>query len=305
MMADEKLEVMVVEKPGLYSIKNFEALKTKIEEYTSQYTGATFDCEDKDSRQMAKAICTELRSTKNTIETKRKAVKASCMEPYNDFADKCKELTGMIDKTTDGIDSQLKTYEEGRKKAKLEKIRDMFDSGISDDLKPHLKFEQVMKPEWLNATASMKSIEESMSFSVSVAKEELKTINTMPEDVRAGALAVWDDCHEMVKVTEFVSNFQKQKEAILEQQHQKEIEQARRDAVVQMRQEEARKAEIDELKKKAEHDEGFMQIPDFDDDEQSPMRSVWFRVTGTEDDIKSVRTALDSFGIPYEEKEAM
>ena len=94
----EKLDVIITERPGLYSIENFESLKETLQEYTRQYVGAQFDCDDKESRKMAKDICADLRKMKGTIEDRRKDIKKRCLEPYNVLEQKCKELTTMIDK---------------------------------------------------------------------------------------------------------------------------------------------------------------------------------------------------------------
>lgn len=291
----EKLDVIISEKPGLYSIENFESLKSTLEEYTKQYVDAAFNCEDKNERLFAKGICAELRSMKEVIESKRKSIKKSCLEPYNVLDAKCKELTGMIDTATEGIDKQLKSYEAARQARKKEQIEKMFKKIIGDDLAEYVSLDEIFDKKWLNATASESSIKQSIEFHTTVFRDQLDTIRQMPEDVQQTVLPIWISTKDMSAVMRKVTEFNEQKARILE------AERERRES------EERKKPEnsaTETPKGVAVIDDGFADIPDFDEsEEESAGKTVLFRVTGSPEELEEVRFCLNSIGLTFEEME--
>lgn len=300
----EKLDVIITERPGLYSIDNFESLKETLQEYTKQYVGAQFDCADKESRKLAKDICADLRKMKGTIEDRRKDIKKRCLEPYNVLEQKCRELTAMIDKTTDGIDQQLKAYEADRQAQKRSQIEKVFSTLVSGDLEGYVTLDEIFDKKWLNATVLIGSISESIALILSGFTEQLDLIKRMPEDVQQVVLPVWRETKDMTAVTKKVTEFNEQKARILETERVRREAEERARFEQEVRQKIQNEQKIEDLQKKVEDlNDGYMDIPDFGDVPENELRTVWFRVTGNPEELDGLRAYLNSVGLPFEEKE--
>ena len=300
----EKLDVIITERPGLYSIDNFESLKETLQEYTRQYIGAQFDCEDKESRKLAKDICADLRKMKATIEDKRKEIKKSCLEPYNVLEKKCKELTAMIDKTTDGIGQQLNAYEAERQARKREQIEKAFNTLVSGKLEGYVTLDEIFDKKWLNATVTIGSITEVMSLTLATYTDQLETIRKMPEDVQQAVLPIWKATKDMTAVTGKVAEYNEQKARILEAERERQAAAERAKIEEEVRKSVKQEQQLEDLKQKAtDLNDGYMEIPDFGDVPENDLKTVWFRVTGNPDELDQLRLCLNSMGLPFEEKE--
>ena len=300
----EKLDVIITERPGLYSIDNFEELKEALQEYTRQYLEAQFDCSDDESRKVAKGICADLRKMKDTIESRRKEIKKSCLEPYTILETKCKELTSLIDKATIGIDTQLKEYEAQRRAQKKERIKEIFDDVAGEDLKEYVSMDEFFDDKWLNAKVSASSIRESIEFHIAALRDQLEAIRQMPDDVQQAVIPVWKTTKDMTAIAKKVTEFNEQKERILEAERKRREEAEREKAEQVIRNEIMQEQKIEELQQKAvDLDDGYMEIPDFGDVPANDLKTVWFRITGNPEELDSIRVYLTSLGVPFEEKE--
>lgn len=307
-------QINVIEKPGIYEITGYDELKATLSDYVSQYADAKFDCTKKESRQAAKGIMADLRSKKAQIEDKRKEIKKSALNPYNEFADKCKELTGMIDKTVSGIDKQLKDWDAEQKEKKQESLEKKFGELTSPDFRELVPFSYVLDQKWLNQSTSTTKATSEMVQKIHKAKEEIASIEVLPETEKEFALATYKSTHDMNAVMLKLADFRK----AIEADRKRRDEEARRQA-----EEERRRIEA-EAQKKAEEKaeqlykerieqkeeppkENFLEIPDMDIPEETPTeetKSIWFKITGTPDELEQVRIFLNSIGLEYLEREA-
>ena len=64
------------------------------------------------------------------IESERKEVKRRCLEPYNDFEAKCKELVMLVKAPVVAIDNQIKEFENIKKQEKYDELKSCFDNYI-------------------------------------------------------------------------------------------------------------------------------------------------------------------------------
>lgn len=130
-----------------------EANLTQIKDYVSgvvaKYQGATYTDEQ---MKLAKADLADLRHLKDDIETKRKQVKAKWNAPYLAFETQIKAITALIDEPVALIDGQIKDYESRRKEARKADLEAKFEK--FNTLGPLVQFEQVLEPQWLNASVS-------------------------------------------------------------------------------------------------------------------------------------------------------
>ncbi|HJA20118.1 MAG TPA: DUF1351 domain-containing protein [Candidatus Mediterraneibacter ornithocaccae] len=123
----------------------------------------------------AKADRAKLNKLRTAFEDERKRIKKLCMAPYDEFEKQVKELIALIDEPIRLIDSQIKEVEEQRRVEKKGKVLEFYESTIGS-LRGVLPFEKVFRPEYLNATKSMKSITQEIQALIDRVNSDLDTI---------------------------------------------------------------------------------------------------------------------------------
>ena len=176
----------------------------------------------------AKADRAKLNKLKEAIEKKRKEIKAECLAPYNAFEKQVKEIVSMIEAPMLAIDGQIKEFEAARKAEKMEEIGAYYKANAADiiDLVP---FERIFDPKWLNATASMKSIEEEIDKTVTRISGDITIIKSMALECESAVLsryiATLDMSEAMAEKTRFEDE-QKRIEEFTERQKARQAAQA-------------------------------------------------------------------------------
>lgn len=151
---------------------NNEELKAEIAEKMQEYTSLVFT---EDTIKEAKADRAKLNKLRTAFEDERKRIKKLCMAPYDAFEKQVKDLVALIDEPIRLIDGQIKEVEEQRRVEKKGKILEFYESAIGT-LKGALPFEKVFRPEYLNASKSMKSITEEIQALLDRVNSDLDTI---------------------------------------------------------------------------------------------------------------------------------
>lgn len=157
---------------------NFNELKEEITKKTADYKSLVYA---DDQIVDAKKDVAALRKFTKALSDKRIEIKKECLKPYEDFEAKIKELDGIVNEAIQNIDSQVKAFEENKNAEKLEAIKEYFNSFPLIGGFESLKFEQIFDPKWLNASVSMKSIEEAISKKLEQIVSDLATLAEMPQ----------------------------------------------------------------------------------------------------------------------------
>ena len=160
---------------------NFDQLKEEISAQLKRYTNMVVT---EETIKLAKEDKAELNKLIKVLDTRRKEVKKECMEPYEAFASKVKELTDLIAEPIKAIDSQLNEFESKRKAEKEAQIRKAYEDIVPDDIKEYLSFEKAFEPRWLNSTFKMKDIETSLSFKAERIKVDLAIVLNVDNDLK-------------------------------------------------------------------------------------------------------------------------
>ena len=106
---------------------NFEELKSEIENKLVKYNNLVVT---EDSIRQAKSDKADLNKFITALEDSRKEVKRRCLEPYNDFEAKCKELVMLVKAPVVAIDNQIKEFENIKKQEKYDELKFCFDNYI-------------------------------------------------------------------------------------------------------------------------------------------------------------------------------
>lgn len=159
---------------------NYEELKAELSQKLEDYKGRIYTEEQiKD----AKADRAKLNALATAIDSRRKEVKKQCLQLYETFEAQIKDLLTLIKEPVGLIDTQIKDFEEEKKKKKLEEVKALFEK-LKDAAGEELEFvgfEQIFEDKFLNASISLKMVETVISNKFNSIKCNLKTIADLKE----------------------------------------------------------------------------------------------------------------------------
>lgn len=164
-------EVTIPEKISF----NYEELKAELTEKVAFYETLVYtDDQVKD----AKADRATLNKLKKTLNDERIRREKEYMQPFNEFKAQVNEIIGIIDKPIAVIDKQVKEFEDQKKAKKQKDIEELF-AGMG--FQSFVTLEKIWDPKWLNASTSMKSIEEQMRARMYQIGDDVYTLSQLPE----------------------------------------------------------------------------------------------------------------------------
>lgn len=246
---------------------NNEELKAEIAEKMQEYKSLAFT---EETIKEAKADRAKLNKLRTAFEDERKRIKKLCMAPYDEFEKQVKELIALIDEPIRLIDSQIKEVEEQRRVEKKGKVLEFYESTIGS-LRGVLPFEKVFRPEYLNATKSMKSITQEIQALIDRVNSDLDTIEGFGSKYE---LQIKDAYLKTLDLST----------AMQEKARLEEVERR----LAERWQEEQRRAEENAAREAAEGKETAQQT----EKQESQLFRMDFRVWGTKDQIMGLRQYL-------------
>lgn len=164
-------EVAIPEKISF----NYEELKAELTEKVAFYETLVYT---DDQIQDAKKERATLNKLKKTIKDDCIRRKKEYMHPFNEFEAQVNEIIGIIDKPIAAIDKQVKEFEDQKKAKKQKDIEELF-AGMG--FQSFVTLEKIWDPKWLNASTSMKSIEEQMRSRMYQIGDNVLRISQFPE----------------------------------------------------------------------------------------------------------------------------
>ena len=154
---------------------NYEELKAELTSKVSFYETLVYtDDQIKD----AKADKANLNKLKKALNDERIRREKEYMQPFNVFKAQINEIIGIIDKPIAVIDEQVKAYDEKRKAEKQKAIEELF---ATIGFQNFVTLEKIWDPKWLNASTSMKSIEDQMKSKMYEIGNGVLTLSQLPE----------------------------------------------------------------------------------------------------------------------------
>lgn len=202
---------------------NYEELKAELSSKVSFYETLVYtDDQIKD----AKADRVKLRKLKDALNSERIRREKEYMQPFNEFKTQINEIIGIIDKPIAVIDEQVKAFDEKRKAEKQKAIEELF-AGMG--FQNFVTLEKIQDPKWLNASTSMKSIEDQMRSRMYEIGNGVLTLSQLPE--------FGFEATEVFKETLDINK------AISEAKRMSEIAKAKAEAEARRKAEEERKAQ--------------------------------------------------------------
>ena len=170
-----ELQIKEYEQPAPIEF-NFEELKNELTEKVAHYEALVYT---DDQIKEAKADRANLNKLKKALNDERIRREKEYMEPFNDFKMKIGQIIAIIDKPIEVIDNQVKAYEEKCKAEKREEIEGFFDD---TEAKPSwLTLDMIFEERWLNASVSIKNVQEEIMIKVNKVNDCLDSLSQLPE----------------------------------------------------------------------------------------------------------------------------
>lgn len=155
---------------------NHEEIKNEVAQKVKMYTNIVYT---EDQIKEAKADRAKLNKFVKALEDKRKEIKKQCLAPYDDFEKKMKEIIAVVHEPIALIDKQVKGYEDDKKVKKHEKIKEYWI--LHAKKIPDITLDMIYEQKWLNASVSMKSIQEEIDTRLEQIKNDMATLSSLPE----------------------------------------------------------------------------------------------------------------------------
>ncbi len=212
---------------------NYEELKAEITSKVEMYKNLVYT--GSDQIKDAKADRAALNKLIKAMSDERIRIKKDCLKPYDEFERKIRELTDIVNEPVQLIDKQIKEYEQTLKEEKRKDIEALFET---IGFQAFVKLEMIWDEKWLNASVSMKSIEEKMRERMYQISTDLLTLNRLSE-YAFEAVSVYKETLDMHK-------------SIAEAQRMSEIANKKAEAEARKKAEEERRAKEAEEKKASE-----------------------------------------------------
>lgn len=154
---------------------NFEELKNELQVKTDQYTKLVYT---DDNIKTAKEDRADLNRLKKALNDERLRLQREYMKPFEGFKKQVDEIIGIIDRPVLAIDRQIKEYEAIKQDEKKQKIEELFESLFFPEF---VKLdEKIFNPKWLNASVSLKQVEDSLRETKEEIIRNCQTLATLP-----------------------------------------------------------------------------------------------------------------------------
>lgn len=221
---------------------NYEELKQELAEKCKIYETIVYTDEN---IKEAKSDRANLNKLKKALNDERIRREKEYMVPFNTFKAQINEIIGIIDKPVALIDSQVKAFEEKQKQEKRHSIEDLFET---IGFQSFVKLDMIFNDKWLNASISLKSIEDEMKQMVSKIGNDIFALNSLPE-FSFEAIEIYKSSLDINK-------------AISEAKRMSQIAKAKAEREEAMRKIEEEKAKAEEEAKKAAFQDDAMNPPE-------------------------------------------
>lgn len=194
----------------------------------------------------------------------------------------------------------MKDYERRQREEKTAKIREFYDDNIHD-IEKYLPFERVFKPEYANASTTMKSVKEDILEMIQKVDEGLAILNEVDSpyagDMKEVFLRTYDIGHAIAERNRLEAAEQKRKEYEAERAKAKAEQEARRKAEAQAVMAAGKKQE--EKTAEPESQQTAVPVPAVEIVEES-IHVLDFRVYATSIQLAGLKQYLKTNGIRFE-----
>lgn len=159
---------------------NMDALEAHVKKVVADYEGATYDLTSAQAIKDAKHDRSYLNGIKKEIDERRKAVKREYNKPLDAFERRCKQITAIIDESTDAIKAQFDEAEQMRKDALYSRLQQHYEE-FAGLLAPVVPYERLHEPQWLNKNFGEIKVQQALEAKVSDVARDWETLKAQQE----------------------------------------------------------------------------------------------------------------------------
>lgn len=165
-------------KPAEVPQFNYEELKAAVQERMARYEVAVYT---DDQIKQAKADKANLNKLRKALNDERIRLEKEYLIPFNEFKAQVNEIISYIDRPVKLIDEQVRNFDERQKEEKYKKIAAYWHEVLAADKVPAgIRFDHLFSEKWLNASVSMKSIQEAIDAKIEQFDKDLAVIRSLP-----------------------------------------------------------------------------------------------------------------------------
>lgn len=161
---------------------NMDALEAHVKKVVADYEGATYDLTSAQAIKEAKHDRSYLNGIKKEIDERRKAVKREYNKPLDAFERRCKQITAIIDESTDAIKAQLDQAEEDRKSRAMAKLKEHYET-FAELLAPVVPYERLHEKQWLNKGFGEVKAKKALEAKVSAVARDWDTLKAQRDSM--------------------------------------------------------------------------------------------------------------------------
>ena len=271
---------IIIENPE-QGIANYEPLKAAAQEMAAVYGSQLVS---PDAIKDAKSDMAMLRKLAKTASDLRIKIEREHAAKIATVTKQLKEVSGIFTDAAVKIDAQVKEYDEQRKAARMEEIKDIYADEIGD-MADIIPFDKLYRADWLNKTTTDKTVRGDIQTAVINAQTGIEQIKGLGSPNENAILSAFLDKLSLA-------------DALAAKKRLEDM-----DAAMERRKEEARKAE--EAAKAAHVEEPIAEVYVKDeplpfDDEPEPVMDFTFTVKGaTEAHLEALTAFLEENGYNY------
>lgn len=294
-MTDTTLQIITTkpETIPVFRIENFDELKLALQGELAKYKGLVYT---EDNITEAKKDRARLNAFAERLDKARIAQKkAALLNQYEIFEKQCNELKALVLAPKDEIDAQIKVFEEKAKAEKLEKVRELYLQHF-DGIKGIATFDLVLNEKWLNATFSLKRVNDELQLRSEQVRNDLAAIANACRTEEIKKMALLSYSKDLILSNALMTAERETKrlaelEAAMAEKARKEAEEKAR-----VEQAEAGKRQIEQALAQPPIEPPEMPVAT---DQDKPRRRIDFSVYATPEEALMIRRFLLDAKIKY------
>ena len=167
----------LVVRKGSIEFPQYELLKSQVVNLSEHLLSVEVTPDNlRVSKQLLAAINKEVRK----LHDEKMRVKRTTLEPYTDFENQVKDITGIVKDAEETIRNQVRELEEQERQAKKELIESIFNKRMKHyDFEELMGFDKFLKPTHLNKSMGINNIEQDMVKWLTKTEQNLDLIKSL------------------------------------------------------------------------------------------------------------------------------
>ena len=169
----KQFELQPLKTPPI--VWNFDEIKVELENEMRKFKGLVYTDDNIKEAKKDRAL---LNKVVKELNDKKIAVKKEYCAPLEVFENQVKELQAIVNDVNAEIDGAVKEYEERKRAEKAEQIKEAFET-IFADIPDEITLAMIENPKWMNASVTMKEVEDNLKAKAIMIREDLAYIDRM------------------------------------------------------------------------------------------------------------------------------